>query len=97
MAAHPLAAFVSGTLFGATFLSAVASTTAFVRHNLPPNEWPRGINAFTIVFAFGQIVGPVVIGKVSDSAGLTRGLVYSALMLAVGAVLAGWQKPLKAA
>ncbi|SAL54136.1 MFS transporter [Caballeronia arvi] len=97
MLAHPLAAFVSGTLFGATFLSAVASTTAFVRHNLPPNEWPRGINAFTIVFAFGQIVGPVVIGKVSDSAGLKLGLVYSALVLAVGAVLAGWQKPLKGA
>ncbi|SAK84036.1 MFS transporter [Caballeronia calidae] len=96
MIAHPLAAFVSGTLFGATFLSAVASTTAFVRHNLPANQWPGGINAFTIVFAFGQIVGPVVIGRVSDSAGLTRGLVYSALVLATGALLAGCQKPLNA-
>lgn len=92
--AHPLAAFVSGTLFGATFLSAVASTTAFVRHNLPASQWPRGINAFTIVFALGQIVGPVVIGRVSDSVGLTRGLVYSALVLAAGALLAGCQKPL---
>ena len=95
MLVHPLAAFISGTLFGATFLSAVASTTAFVRHNLPANQWPTGINAFTIVFALGQIVGPVVIGRVSDSAGLTRGLVYSALVLAAGAVLAGCQKPLK--
>lgn len=94
MIEHPLAAFVSGALFGATFLSAVASTTAFVRHNLPSTQWARGINAFTIVFAFGQIVGPVVIGKVSDSAGLTRGLVYSALVLVVGAVLAAFQKPL---
>ncbi|MDR5781718.1 YbfB/YjiJ family MFS transporter [Caballeronia sp. LZ065] len=94
MIAHPLAAFVSGALFGATFLSAVASTTAFVRHNLPSTQWASGINAFTIVFAFGQIVGPVVIGKVSDSAGLTRGLVYSALVLMVGAVLAAFQKPL---
>ncbi|WP_096031610.1 YbfB/YjiJ family MFS transporter [Caballeronia hypogeia] len=94
--AHPVAAFVSGALFGATFLSAVASTTAFVRHNLPSSQWPGGINAFTIVFAFGQIVGPVVIGRVSDSAGLTRGLVYSALVLAAGAVLAACQKPLNA-
>ncbi|WP_106856349.1 YbfB/YjiJ family MFS transporter [Caballeronia novacaledonica] len=91
---HPLAAFVSGALFGATFLSAVASTTAFVRHNLPANLWPAGINAFTIVFALGQIVGPVVIGRISDSAGLTRGLVYSAFVLAAGAVLAACQKPL---
>ena len=64
-------AFVSGVLFGATFLSAVASTTAFVRHN-PPARMGQGISAFTIVFAFGQIVGPMVIGWVSDGAGLAR-------------------------
>ncbi|KXU84970.1 MFS transporter [Paraburkholderia monticola] len=94
---QPWVAFVSGTLFGATFLSAVASTTAFVRHNLPASHWAKGISAFTIVFAFGQIVGPVVIGWVSDGAGLARGLVYSALLLAAGAVLAAFQKALRAA
>jgi predicted MFS family arabinose efflux permease len=92
---QPLVAFVSGLLFGGTFLSAVASTTAFVRHNLPASHWAKGISAFTIVFAFGQIVGPMVIGWVSDGAGLARGLVYSALLLAVGAVLAACQKPLR--
>ncbi|NYH25835.1 YbfB/YjiJ family MFS transporter [Paraburkholderia bryophila] len=93
---QPWVAFVSGVLFGATFLSAVASTTAFVRHNLPASHWAKGISAFTIVFAFGQIVGPMVIGWVSDGAGLARGLVYSALLLAAGAVLAACQKPLRA-
>ncbi|ANB77123.1 YbfB/YjiJ family MFS transporter [Paraburkholderia phytofirmans] len=92
---QPWVAFVSGVLFGATFLSAVASTTAFVRHNLPVSHWAKGISAFTIVFAFGQIVGPMVIGWVSDGAGLARGLVYSALLLAAGAVLAVCQKPLR--
>ncbi|MBC8736471.1 YbfB/YjiJ family MFS transporter [Paraburkholderia sp. UCT31] len=93
---QPWVAFVSGALFGATFLSAVASTTAFVRHNLPASHWAKGISAFTIVFAFGQIVGPVVIGWVSDGAGLARGFVYSALLLAAGAVLAACQKALRA-
>lgn len=93
-AAHPVAAFASGLLFGATFLSAVASTTAFVRHNLAASQWASGINAFTIVFAVGQIVGPTVIGRISDSGGLSRGLVYSAAMLALGAALAACQKPL---
>ncbi|CAG4914959.1 hypothetical protein R52603_04293 [Paraburkholderia saeva] len=93
---HPLVAFVSGVMFGATFLSAVASTTAFVRHNLPASLWARGISAFTIVFAFGQIVGPMVIGWVSDGAGLARGLLYSAIILGAGAVLAACQKPLDA-
>jgi predicted MFS family arabinose efflux permease len=92
---QPWVAFVSGVLFGATFLSAVASTTAFVRHNLPASHWARGISAFTIVFAFGQIVGPMVIGWVSDGAGLARGLLYSALLLAAGALLAVCQKPLR--
>ena len=90
----PLLAFASGLLFGATFLSAVASTTAFVRHNLPSSHWARGISLFTIVFAFGQIVGPVFIGWVSDSAGLARGLVYSAILLGAGAALAAFQKSL---
>ncbi|MFM0341638.1 YbfB/YjiJ family MFS transporter [Paraburkholderia fungorum] len=94
---QPWVAFVSGALFGATFLSAVASTTAFVRHNLPVSHWAKGISAFTIVFAFGQIVGPMVIGWVSDGAGLARGLVYSALLLAAGALLAACQKPLSRA
>ncbi|WP_027778162.1 YbfB/YjiJ family MFS transporter [Paraburkholderia caledonica] len=92
---QPWIAFISGALFGATFLSAVASTTAFVRHNLPTSHWAKGISAFTIVFAFGQIVGPMVIGWVSDGAGLARGLIYSALLLAAGAVLAACQRPLR--
>jgi len=81
--------FASGLLFGALFLSVVASTTALVRHNLPPAQWAAGISAFTIVFAAGQIVGPTVVGWISDGAGgLERGFVVSALALWVGAALA---------
>ncbi|MFL9923829.1 YbfB/YjiJ family MFS transporter [Herbaspirillum lusitanum] len=90
------AIFVSGLMFGAVFLSAVASTTALVRHNLPPVSWPAGISAFTIVFAAGQIVGPTIVGWIADSAGgLQRGLMFSALALLVGAALAWRQKPLQ--
>ena len=93
---HPLAVFGSGALFGAVFLSVVASTTALVRHNLPPAAWSRGITAFTIVFAAGQIAGPSAVGLVADGAGgLARGLAMSAALLALGALLAAWQKPLQ--
>ena len=85
----------SGLLFGAVFLSVVASTTAFVRHNLPQAQWAAGISAFTVLFALGQIVGPTVVGWVADGpGGLTRGLVYSAAALWLGAALAWRQKPL---
>lgn len=85
----------SGLLFGAVFLSVVASTTALVRHNLPPDQWAAGISAFTIVFAFGQIVGPTVVGWIADGpGGLARGLVFSAGALWVGAALASRQRAL---
>ncbi len=85
----------SGLLFGAVFLSVVASTTAFVRHNLSSEQWAGGISAFTILFAFGQIVGPTVVGWIADGpGGLARGLVYSAAALWLGALLAWRQKPL---
>jgi predicted MFS family arabinose efflux permease len=86
--------FVSGALFGAVMLSVVASTTAFVRHNAAPSAWPAGIAAFTIVFAFGQIVGPGLVGMVADAGGLARGFALSAAVLALGSLLAALQRPL---
>jgi predicted MFS family arabinose efflux permease len=92
---HPVAVFASGLLFGAVFLSVVASTTAFVRHNLPASAWASGIALYTIVFAAGQIVGPTFTGWIADGpGGLLRGLAVSAVLLAVGTLLAALQKPL---
>jgi predicted MFS family arabinose efflux permease len=85
----------SGLLFGGVFLSVVASTTALVRHNLPPAQWAAGISAFTIVFAAGQIVGPTVVGFIADGpGGLARGLLFSAVALWLGAALALRQRAL---
>lgn len=91
----PLLVFASGLMFGAIFLSVVAATTALVRHNLPPHAWSSGISAFTTVFALGQIIGPSVIGWIADGpGGLQRGLIFSALALFAGAVLASRQRAL---
>ena len=97
LSAHPLAVFASGLLFGAVFVSVVASTTALVRHNAPPAAWPAGISLFTIMFAAGQIVGPTLVGWVADGGGLTRGLACSAAVLLVGALAAWGQRPVSAA
>ena len=91
----PVPVFVSGLMFGGVFLSVVASTTAFVRHNLPPAAWPAGIAAFTIVFAAGQVVGPVLVGLVADArGGLLGGLALSAAILGLGAVFGSRQRAL---
>lgn len=95
LSAHPLAVFASGALFGAVFLSVVASTTALVRHNAPAEAWASGIAAFTIVFAAGQIIGPALVGAIADGpGGLLRGFAVSAAVLALGSVLALRQRAL---
>ena len=94
-AAWPLM-MISGLIFGLVFLSLVASTTAMVKHNLPPEQWASGISVFTVVFALGQIVGPVVVGLIADGeGGLQRGLLFSAMALLLGSYFAWQQKPLK--
>jgi predicted MFS family arabinose efflux permease len=96
LSAHPVAVFASGALFGAVFLSVVASTTALVRHNAVPAAWPAGISAFTIVFAAGQIVGPTLVGWVADgTGGLRGGLACSAAVLLLAALIAWGQRPLR--
>lgn len=85
--------FASGIVFGGVFLSVVAATTILVRHNLPHDAWAFGITTFTVVFAFGQIIGPTFIGLISDGpGGLARGLIVSAIALFIGAALALRQK-----
>jgi predicted MFS family arabinose efflux permease len=84
----------SALMFGGVFLSVVASTTALVRHQWPQAAWTRGITLFTVVFAAGQIIGPILVGWISDGAGgLERGLAVSAGILLCGAVLALFQRP----
>jgi len=95
LSTDPIAVFASGLLFGGVLLSLVASTTALVRHNLAPTDWPAGITLFTIVFAAGQIVGPSLVGFIADrSGGLRAGLASSAGLLALASLIAWWQKPL---
>ena len=95
LSAQPLVVAASCLLFGCSFLSVVASTTAFVRHNLAPAQWAAGIGMFTIVFALGQILGPSLSGRLADGpGGLRRGLLCSAIVLALGALVAWRQRPL---
>jgi predicted MFS family arabinose efflux permease len=86
----------SALVFGVAFFAVVASTTAFVRFNYPPAEWPKGIAVMTIVFGVGQTLGPFVVGAITDAMGsLSYALSVSAATLVLGAVLAAFQRPLE--
>lgn len=87
---------ISALVFGVAFFAVVGSTTAFVRFNYPPAAWPTGIAAMTIAFGIGQTLGPTAVGAVTDAFGsLSYALNVSAAMLAVGAIAAAFQRPLK--
>jgi len=88
----PLLLATSALVFGVAFFAVVGSTTAFVRLNYPPAAWPTAIAAMTIAFGIGQIIGPIVVGAVTDAFGsLSYALNVSAAMLAVGAIAAALQ------
>ena len=88
----PLLLAISALVFGVAFFAVVGSTTAFVRLNYPPTEWPAGIAAMTIAFGIGQTLGPIAVGAVTDALGnLSYALNVSAALLVLGAVLAAFQ------
>jgi predicted MFS family arabinose efflux permease len=88
----------SALVFGVAFFAVVTSTTAFVRFNYPPAQWAKAIAAMTIVFGIGQTLGPFVVGAITDAVGrLSYALGVSAATLALGAVLAAFQRPLEKA
>jgi predicted MFS family arabinose efflux permease len=98
LSSAPWVAALSATLFGATCLSVVASTTALARQSLPPAVWGAGVAAYTITFAAFQSLGPVLTGALADhgAGGLRLGLGLSALVLLIGAGLAFSQRRVEA-
>jgi predicted MFS family arabinose efflux permease len=92
----PILLAISALVFGVAFFAVVGSTTAFVRLNYPPAEWPAGIAALTIAFGIGQTLGPIAVGAITDAVGsLSSALNVSAAMLALGALLSAFQRKLK--
>ena len=82
----------SAALFGA-FLAVPGCVTAIARRHLEPASWGTAIALLTVVFAAGQIVGPVGAGVLADGlGGLASSLVWSAAMTALGAFVALWQR-----
>ena len=87
---------LSALLFGASFFMVPTAVTAFSRKNLDQAQWGPAMAVFTMIFALGQIIGPVAGGAIADAAGETDpGLLAAACVLLLGALIATLQRPLR--
>ena len=84
-------------LFGLSFFMAPTAVTSFARKNLEQALWGRAVGMFTIVFAFGQMLGPIIAGGIADATGsLASGMAAAGAILLAGAATALLQRPLAA-
>ena len=85
----------SALLFGSSFLITPAAVTAFGTATLPPAAWGPLVAGFTVVFAIGQVVGPLLTGWLADVfGGLGTGLAASAAILMLGGAIGFAQRSL---
>jgi predicted MFS family arabinose efflux permease len=85
---------VSAMAFGLSFFVVPTAATSFCRRYFEEPQWPSTMAVFTLVFASGQIVGPVAAGWIADRTGdVGGGLAAAALVLLAGALIALLQRP----
>lgn len=88
---------VSAVLFGASMWNIPGSVTNLAKRALPKPAWGAAVATFTVVFAAGQIVGPVATGALADVFGSLRvGLGLSVGVLGLGALIALTQRDIVA-
>ena len=87
------ATLLSAALFGATVMAVPSAAAAFVRKSLPESAWTAVFGRLTFVFGLGQSIGPLLSGALSDASpvGIRAGLMVSACILLVGALVAVFQ------
>lgn len=90
----PTAMFVSAILFGGSFLAGPTSITIVAQRQLPVSSWTAAISLLTVAFAFGQAVGPILAGAISDATGnIAAGFWVSPALLGIAAGVNLLQRP----
>jgi len=90
----PVAMFLSAVLFGGSFLAGPAAITIVAQRQLQPSSWTAALSALTVGFAFGQTVGPILAGAISDAAGgIAAGFWVSPVLLGMAACTTLLQRP----
>jgi predicted MFS family arabinose efflux permease len=89
---HAAWTLASAFIFGGSVFAVPSAATALVRHSLHQPAWGSALSTFTILFAFGQMLGPLAGGWFADLKGsLDASLLGAVVALSLAAALALWQ------
>ncbi len=87
------AMIVSATLFGTAMLTAPTTVTNLVKTSLPKTAWGSAVAVFTVLFAIGQSIGPILTGWLADTThSLNAGLAASVAVLLMASAAAMCQR-----
>jgi predicted MFS family arabinose efflux permease len=87
------AMILSALLFGAAMFTAPTAVTDLVKTSLPKTAWGPAVAVFTVVFAVGQAIGPVLSGWLADATqSLYAGLAGSVAVLLAASAAAMYQR-----
>jgi len=87
------AMLMSAVFFGGAMFTAPAAVTDLVKTSLPKTSWGSAVSVFTVVFAIGQAIGPVLTGWLADvTQSLQAGLAGSVAILVVASATAMRQR-----
>jgi predicted MFS family arabinose efflux permease len=82
-----LSLLISGFMVGGSFFMVPAAIAVLIRKTLPQTLWAKALNVFTMLFALGQAIGPVVAGWIADTVGLNTAMLCGAVILFFSAAL----------
>jgi MFS family permease len=87
------AMIASAVLFGGAFFIPPAAVTEIARRSVPREALGSALATYTVAFAAGQPLGPLVAGAIADATGtLFAGLLAAVVLMLVAAALAALQK-----
>ena len=79
---------LSAACFGVSIFIAPAAVAVLIRKTMRPAQWAQGMTFYTVLFAIGQAIGPVLSGWVADRSSLNASMLLAAALLGLAAALA---------
>jgi predicted MFS family arabinose efflux permease len=83
---------LSAIFVGGSFFMAPGAMMALARKTLPEHLWAKAMNFFTMIFAVGQMLGPVAAGWIADTYSMNAAMAAGAGVLVLAAGLAKFQR-----